>query len=867
MTNKIELDSVESGYGLSKINDNFQKIEDELNNRVLYRDNTDGAPNAMDNPLDMNGERIYNLPRPSSASEPLRLIDAAEIAAGGEFPINLTISSSGTGESLVNDPAGVVRSIEGVGLVTTTVVGGTVEISTTAQNNTATNLGTGTGVYASKDGASLRFKSLKAGTNVTLSDNGSEITIASTGTTGGTGEANTASNVGTGSGLFKTKSGVDLQFKSIKAGTNVTITPGTDDVTISASGGGGGTWDGFADITDFGAVADFVPAAGGTGTGTANDIAVMNAIATGKPLYIPAGNFYISDWNTRYAFSRATVHGSSAGHIWGDTWSGKQILGRTLFVGCSSTHEISYAGGVLWATNGNYRGIRQWTGYNNWMIMQPDTGPMQLQLYPGGKGQAITASCESPNKLNAVYGTFDTSLLRPGMHVGWNGAVYKVASVVSSSQITVTTFAGASPAFTTKTTQRPFYCYYEYSSFVGNTSGTTVTRVSGDALPYGATNDHMFCIINGTKYDVSQGPESTGNPHTISLISSPGTLTNATCEFFRTYGPWSYVSLFRLQGVSGGVETNGGMALNIKNELRIWNGGTSEDVTGNIKINAPKVAIGPGWGDNTNGERLEVDIDGVWLGGSSSNSNMFNMLKVYTGASGYSPVIAARGLESNQGIGFDLQGTGKFGFTSGTYTNVNFEIYANGVSNSWVSVNGGTNISYVDARSTNANADLQLAPKGTGKLLLKGIPYVLLRRTTALSLAPNAGTTVSWDAEDVDTHGIHAAGSSSIIAPVSGLYHFESGFNVEGLSSSNNLVITAVYLIVNGVAVRSSPFIRHRVTNGVASTVGSAMSMDYYLFAGDTAQIQFFYGTDSGVSAGINTTFNYNYLNMRLVVA
>ena len=272
MANKIELDSVESGYGLSKINDNFQKIEDELNNRVLYRDNTNGAPNAMDNPLDMNGERIYNLPRPTSASEPLRLIDAAEIAAGGEFPINLTISSSGTGESLVNNPSGEIRSIKGVGEVTTTIVGGTVEISTTAQNNTATNLGTGTGVYASKDGSSLRFKSLKAGTNVTLSDNGSEITIASTGTTGGTGETNTASNVGTGSGLFKTKNGVDLQFKTIKAGTNVTLTSGTDDITISAlGGGGGGTLDGFADITDFGAVADFVPGAGGTGTGTANE--------------------------------------------------------------------------------------------------------------------------------------------------------------------------------------------------------------------------------------------------------------------------------------------------------------------------------------------------------------------------------------------------------------------------------------------------------------------------------------------------------------------------------------------------------------------------------------------------------------------
>ena len=61
-------------------------------------------------------------------------------------------------------------------------------------------------------------------------------------TTGvGAGEANTAANVGAGTGLFKGKSNTVLQFKSLVAGTNVTLTPGTDTVTIAATGGGGGT--------------------------------------------------------------------------------------------------------------------------------------------------------------------------------------------------------------------------------------------------------------------------------------------------------------------------------------------------------------------------------------------------------------------------------------------------------------------------------------------------------------------------------------------------------------------------------------------------------------------------------------------------
>jgi len=54
----------------------------------------------------------------------------------------------------------------------------------------------------------------------------------------GGGENNTASNVGAGAGVFKIKTGVDLEFKSIIGGTNITLTPGTDDITIDAVSSG-----------------------------------------------------------------------------------------------------------------------------------------------------------------------------------------------------------------------------------------------------------------------------------------------------------------------------------------------------------------------------------------------------------------------------------------------------------------------------------------------------------------------------------------------------------------------------------------------------------------------------------------------------
>jgi hypothetical protein len=52
----------------------------------------------------------------------------------------------------------------------------------------------------------------------------------------GGGEANTASNVGVGFGVFKQKTGVDLEFRSLSGGTNVTITTG-DTIVISSTGG------------------------------------------------------------------------------------------------------------------------------------------------------------------------------------------------------------------------------------------------------------------------------------------------------------------------------------------------------------------------------------------------------------------------------------------------------------------------------------------------------------------------------------------------------------------------------------------------------------------------------------------------------
>jgi len=58
---------------------------------------------------------------------------------------------------------------------------------------------------------------------------------ASGGGGGGGGEINTGANVGAGAGIFRDKTGVQLNFKSLTAGAGVTLTPSADEIQITAT--------------------------------------------------------------------------------------------------------------------------------------------------------------------------------------------------------------------------------------------------------------------------------------------------------------------------------------------------------------------------------------------------------------------------------------------------------------------------------------------------------------------------------------------------------------------------------------------------------------------------------------------------------
>ena len=154
------------------------------------------------------------------------------LVRGANHYINFNDTSGDSGYG-IRDNDGTIEIKSFGGSWATVATGG-------GEANTASNLGTGEGVFGTKVGVQLRFKSLVAGTGISLASDGNEITITNTGGAG-SGEVNTASNVGTaGVGLFKQKTSADLEFKKLNAGSSkVTITDdtGNDEVDVDIDPG------------------------------------------------------------------------------------------------------------------------------------------------------------------------------------------------------------------------------------------------------------------------------------------------------------------------------------------------------------------------------------------------------------------------------------------------------------------------------------------------------------------------------------------------------------------------------------------------------------------------------------------------------
>lgn len=88
---KIDLNTVSSGFFTNTLlNDNFVKIESQLNDDVLYRRNPEGEPNQLAQDIDANNFNFFNARDAARAQEFVTLRQATDLVTEGFNPILAT---------------------------------------------------------------------------------------------------------------------------------------------------------------------------------------------------------------------------------------------------------------------------------------------------------------------------------------------------------------------------------------------------------------------------------------------------------------------------------------------------------------------------------------------------------------------------------------------------------------------------------------------------------------------------------------------------------------------------------------------------------------------------------------------------------
>ena len=96
------------------------------------------------------------------------------------------------------------------------------------------NTGNGYGVFKGLSGNTLNFKTLVAGANISLSTDTNTIVISGS-SGGGGGTITGGTNVGVGNGIYSGITASNLKFKSLVAGSGISLTPAANTITINST--------------------------------------------------------------------------------------------------------------------------------------------------------------------------------------------------------------------------------------------------------------------------------------------------------------------------------------------------------------------------------------------------------------------------------------------------------------------------------------------------------------------------------------------------------------------------------------------------------------------------------------------------------
>lgn len=87
----ITLSPITSGYNVSRINANFEVVKEAINEHILH---SDGGNNVMGQDIDMNSNRVFNLPAPIQGHEALRLQDLVAVDSGNAIELQVDLADT-----------------------------------------------------------------------------------------------------------------------------------------------------------------------------------------------------------------------------------------------------------------------------------------------------------------------------------------------------------------------------------------------------------------------------------------------------------------------------------------------------------------------------------------------------------------------------------------------------------------------------------------------------------------------------------------------------------------------------------------------------------------------------------------------------
>jgi hypothetical protein len=325
--------------------------------------------------LDATNDVIFN-------SVDIRILSPAHGEPGTQFGFldsihtigNVTNSGCAENEILKVDATGTfVCAADGGG-------GGSGEI------NTASNLSPGEGIFAQKNLLDLEFKSL-VGEGVTISSNSTSVILNVTGG-GGSGEVNTASNLNEGTGIFASKVGDDLQFKSLLNGSGIIFTENSTNIMINSTSTRDQTyWNEVLLTYDEGAL--FLGL-----DGEAYDVPVVSSLLyqtiITKPLYLDYIEFYIAsnsissgDYRFRVIDNGVAITGdfimdigsASAGDTFRYELDVQVNPGDLIFIDSECTSGSVCNSGQAWYTaTMEYYAVDDATYYDGWTFQDDNLG-------------------------------------------------------------------------------------------------------------------------------------------------------------------------------------------------------------------------------------------------------------------------------------------------------------------------------------------------------------------------------------------------------------------------------------------------------------------------------------------------------------